>query len=470
MSGASSLGQQKSNSAIPPEIFRAYDIRGIYGTQLTEQSIHYIGQSIGSEALDQDIQTLLVGRDGRLSSPSLAKHLINGIRASGCGTIDLGVVPTPLVYFATHMTPYSSGVMLTASHNPAAYNGIKIVFKQSCLADNQIQQVKRRVEVSELSEGAGNYQVRDITEEYISNVCSRINLEQKLKIVIDCGNGVASVIAQQLFEKLGCDVIPLFCNLDGSFPNHDPDPTQPENLKALQSQVLANNADIGLGFDGDGDRLGVVCNEGEQVDTDRLLAALIKSIMPGHSGEVVVYDVKCSSRLDPLIRKCGGVPVMHRSGHSFMKQKMLETNAPLGGEFSAHFFIKDRWFGFDDGLYTGARLLEILSQSSESAASLFANLGERYATSELKIEVSESDKFSLIEKIGQQARFPDGALTRIDGIRVDFPDGWGLVRASNTSPALLLRFEADTPDSLEKIQSKFKQLLLQVESTLPISF
>jgi len=470
MSGASSLGRQKSNPTIPPEIFRAYDIRGIYGTQLTEQSIHCIGQSIGSEALDQDIQTLLVGRDGRLSSPSLSKHLVNGIRASGCGTIDLGVIPTPLVYFATHMTPYSSGVMLTASHNPAAYNGIKIVFKQSCLADNQIQQIKRRVEDSEFSEGSGNYQVHDITEKYISNVCSRIYLERKLKIVIDCGNGVAGVIAQQLFERLGCDVIPLFCNLDGSFPNHDPDPTQPENLKVLQSQVLANNADIGLGFDGDGDRLGVVCNEGKQVDTDRLLAALIKSIMPSHAGEVVVFDVKCSSRLDPLIRNCGGIPVMHRSGHSFMKQKMLETNAPLGGEFSAHFFIKDRWFGFDDGLYTGARLLEILSQSSEPAASLFANLGERYATCELKIEVSENDKFSLVKKIGQQAHFPDGALTRIDGIRVDFTDGWGLVRASNTSPALLLRFEADTPDSLKKIQSKFKQLLLQVDRTLPINF
>jgi phosphomannomutase/phosphoglucomutase len=462
--------QEKPGSIIPPEIFRAYDIRGIYNAQLTEQGVFLIGQSIGSEAQHQGIQTLLVGRDGRLSSPSLVKQLISGIRASGCNTIDLGITPTPLVYFATHTTEHSSGVMLTASHNPAAYNGIKIVFKQSCLADNQIQQIKKRIENRDFLTGSGDYQLLDITENYISNVGKRIHLARMLKVVIDCGNGVTSVMAQRLFESLGCEVVPIFCDLDGNFPNHDPDPTQPENLATLQSLVLSNKADIGLAVDGDGDRLGVVNEKGEVVDTDLLLAALIKSIVPKHPGEVVVYDVKCSSRLDPLIREYGGVPVMHRSGHSFMKQKMLETGAPLGGEFSAHVFIKDRWYGFDDGLHTAARLLEILSQSNASAACLFANLGERYTTSELKIEVEESDKFALAEKIGQQARFPDGALTRIDGIRVDFPDGWGLVRASNTSPALLLRFEADSPESLKLIQSKFKQLLLQVDRTLPINF
>jgi len=470
MSGASGLDPVKFSHTIPSEIFRAYDIRGVYGRQLTEQRIELIGQGIGSEALGQGIETLLVGRDGRLSSPSLAKHLIIGIRASGCNTVDLGIVPTPLVYFATHVTSWSSGVMLTASHNPADYNGIKIVFKQSCLADNQIQQIRLRIKTGELAEGSGNYQTHDIKQHYLSDVCNRICLEQKLKIVIDCGNGVTSIMAQELFEALGCEVIPLFCDLDGNFPNHDPDPTQPENLQELQSQVLANKADIGLAFDGDGDRLGVVSNTGELIDTDRLLAALVKSIVPKHPDKKIVFDVKCSSRLGPLIRKYGGVPIMHRSGHSFMKQKMLETGAPLGGEFSAHIFIKDRWFGFDDGLYTGARLLEILSQGSVTSIDLFTNLGERYATSEIKIEVNESDKFSIAKKLTEQANFPGGEITRIDGIRVDFPDSWGLVRASNTSAALLLRFEADTPESLKKIQAKFKQLLMQVDRTLPISF
>ncbi|MBL4820794.1 MAG: phosphomannomutase/phosphoglucomutase [Gammaproteobacteria bacterium] len=470
MSGTTDLNDTTPVSGVPPEIFRAYDIRGIYGTQLNEQNIELIGQGIGSEALSLGIDTLLIGRDGRLSSPSLSKRLISGVRASGCNIVDLGVIPTPLLYFATHTTHWKSGIMLTASHNPAAYNGIKIVFNRSCLAADQIQKIRHRVESGKLSTGHGRYQEQDIKPDYIKDICRRIRLEKKLKIIIDCGNGVAGVVAGELFETLGCEVIPLFCDLDGSFPNHDPDPTQVKNLNVLRTRLLGSKADIGLAFDGDGDRVVVVDNDGEAIDTDRLLATLIKSIVPDHPGGPVIFDVKCSSRLAPLIREYGGEPVMHRSGHSFMKQKMQETGAALGGEFSAHIFIKDRWFGFDDGLYTGARLLEILSQSEVTSADLFGNLGERYATPELKIEVKDSEKFSLARKISELADFPDGKITDIDGLRVDFNDGWGLVRPSNTSPALLLRFEADSPQSLTKIQARFKQLILQADGSLPIGF
>ncbi|MCB1672830.1 MAG: phosphomannomutase/phosphoglucomutase [Gammaproteobacteria bacterium] len=455
---------------VAPEIFRAYDIRGIYDDQLNEQSIELIGHAIGSEALDEGITALLVGRDGRLSSPVLSRHLIAGIRASGCNVVDLDLVPTPLVYFATHRTTWTSGVMLTASHNPAAYNGIKIVFRQSCLADNQIQRIRMRIDAGQLHRGEGGYQALDIKPDYLDYVSEHLHLQRSLKVVVDCGNAIPGLVAPLLFTRLGCQVIPLYCELDGNFPNHEPDPTLPENLRDLQAQVISQRADLGLAFDGDGDRLGVVTADGQAIDTDLLLATLISDIVPRHPGEPVIFDVKCSSRLAHLIESCGGIPVMHKSGHSFMKQKMQQTRAPLGGEYSAHIFIRDRWFGYDDGMYTAARLLEILSRDSTPSQQRITSLGERYASREIPVPVCEQQKFELIGQLHKAARFPNGRVTEIDGIRVDYADGWGLVRASNTSPALLLRFEADTPTALARIKGEFRYLLRGVDQSLSIDF
>jgi phosphomannomutase/phosphoglucomutase len=470
MSDNAGGGESAVNAGIAAEIFRAYDIRGIYDDQLDEQGIRRIGQAIGSEAIEAGIETLIVGRDGRLSSPSLSEYLINGVRASGCSVVDLGVVPTPLVYFATHTTAWDSGIMLTASHNPAAYNGIKIVFKRACLADNQIQNIRLRIEQGRLLNGQGRARQLEIKPSYIEFIRGHVHLERRLKLVIDCGNAVTGVVAPALFRALGCEVETLYCDLDGNFPNHDPDPTIAENLRVLQTRVQSGKADLGLAFDGDGDRLAVVDSDGTAIDTDLLLATLIASIAPRHPGEPVVFDVKCSSRLADLIRSCGGIPIMHKSGHSFMKQKMQETRAPLGGEYSAHIFIRDRWFGFDDGMYTAARLLEILSAKDPAAAARFTGLGDRVATPELRIPVPEQAKFDLMHKIQAVAEFPDARTTDIDGIRADYPDGWGLVRASNTSPALLLRFEADSPAAMTRIQAEFRQILQQVEKLLPIPF
>ena len=461
---------QVDPESIPASIFRAYDIRGIADQQLTTQSVKRIGQAIGSEALDQDIATLLVGYDGRLSSPSLSIALIEGIRSSGCNVVSIGLVPTPLLYFATFMTDYTSGVMLTASHNPANYNGLKIVFNQTSLADNQIQTIRTRIENDQLRTGSGGFTELEVDRSYIDDVCSRIQLSRPLKIVIDCGNAVPGKIAPTLLQELGCNVHPIFCEIDGSFPNHHPDPTVPENLTVLASTVLEKNADIGIALDGDGDRVGIVTNRGNFVDADRLLMVLVQSILPNYSGRTVVFDVKCSSKLVTLVEQFGGSPVMHRSGHSFMKQKMQETNAILGGEFAAHIFIKDNWFGFDDGLYVAARLLKIISESATSSDEIFNQYVTGFSTPEIKVEVREERKFSLMDRLLELANFPAAKLITLDGLRVEYPDGWGLVRASNTSPALLLRFEADSEEKMIEIQTQFRSLILSADKNLEIGF
>ena len=461
---------QADPEIIPASIFRAYDIRGIADQQLTTQSVKRIGQAIGSEALDQDIATLLVGYDGRLSSPSLSIALIEGIRSSGCNVVSIGLVPTPLLYFATFTTDYTSGVMLTASHNPANYNGLKIVFNQTSLADNQIQTIQTRIENDQLRAGSGGFTELEVDRSYIDDVCSRIQLSKPLKIVIDCGNAVAGKIAPTLLQELGCNVHPIFCEIDGSFPNHHPDPTVPESLTVLASTVLEKNADIGIALDGDGDRVGIVTNRGNFVDADRLLMVLVQSILPNYSGRTVVFDVKCSSKLVTLVEQFGGSPVMHRSGHSFMKQKMQETNAILGGEFAAHIFIKDNWFGFDDGLYVAARLLKIISESATSSDEIFNQYVTGFSTPEIKVEVREERKFSLMDRLLELANFPAAKLITLDGLRVEYPDGWGLVRASNTSPALLLRFEADSEEKMIEIQTQFRSLILSADKNLEIGF
>jgi|TARA_B110000879_G_scaffold73606_1_gene102779 phosphomannomutase/phosphoglucomutase len=461
---------QVDPESIPASIFRAYDIRGIADQQLTTQSVKRIGQAIGSEALDQDIATLLVGYDGRLSSPSLSIALIEGIRSSGCNVVSIGLVPTPLLYFATFTTDYTSGVMLTASHNPANYNGLKIVFNQTSLADNQIQTIQTRIENDQLRAGSGGFTELEVDRSYIDDVCSRIQLSRPLKIVIDCGNAVPGKIAPTLLQELGCNVHPIFCEIDGSFPNHHPDPTVPESLTVLASTVLEKNADIGIALDGDGDRVGIVTNRGNFVDADRLLMVLVQSILPNYSGRTVVFDVKCSSKLVTLVEQFGGSPVMHRSGHSFMKQKMQETNAILGGEFAAHIFIKDNWFGFDDGLYVAARLLKIISESATSSDEIFNQYVTGFSTPEIKVEVREERKFSLMDRLLELANFPAAKLITLDGLRVEYPDGWGLVRASNTSPALLLRFEADSEEKMIEIQTQFRSLILSADKNLEIGF
>ena len=461
---------QVDPESIPASIFRAYDIRGIADQQLTTQSVKRIGQAIGSEALDQDIATLLVGYDGRLSSPSLSIALIEGIRSSGCNVVSIGLVPTPLLYFATFTTDYTSGVMLTASHNPANYNGLKIVFNQTSLADNQIQTIQTRIENDQLRAGSGGFTELEVDRSYIDDVCSRIQLSRPLKIVIDCGNAVPGKIAPTLLQELGCNVHPIFCEIDGSFPNHHPDPTVPESLTVLASTVLEKNADIGIALDGDGDRVGIVTNRGNFVDADRLLMVLVQSILPNYSGRTVVFDVKCSSKLVTLVEQFGGSPVMHRSGHSFMKQKMQETNAILGGEFAAHIFIKDNWFGFDDGLYVAARLLKIISESATSSDEIFNQYVTGFSTPEIKVEVREERKFSLMDRLLELANFPAAKLITLDGLRVEYPDGWGLVRASNTSPALLLRFEADSEGKMIEIQTQFRSLILSADKNLEIGF
>ena len=462
--------ESRAGNPIPASIFRAYDIRGIVEEQLTEDSVKQISRGIGSEALAHGIDTLLVGFDGRLSSPSLSRALTAGLLSTGCKVVNLGMVPTPLLYYACHTSGIESGVMLTASHNPANYNGLKVVFKQTCLAANQIQKIRLRVEQDQLRDGAGSYSELNIQSQYIEAMRSSVPLGRKLKLVVDCGNAVPGLVAPELFRALDCEVEPLFCDVDGNFPNHHPEPTVADNLASLSQRVVASQADLGIAFDGDGDRLGIVTNLGEAVDADKILMLLVKHIAPKYPAAPIIYDVKCSSNLARVITAMGATPVMHRSGHSFMKQKMQETGAPLGGEFAAHIFIKDRWFGFDDGLYAAARVLEILSHLPHAAHEEFASFPSSVNTPEIKLPVPEAARFELMQRIIDKADFPGAKLVLLDGLRVEYSDGWGLVRASNTSAALLLRFEADTLPRLQAIHTSFKALIHSADKSLELNF
>lgn len=461
----------KKRTNIPDSVFRAYDIRGIAYEQLDVDAVFTISQAIGSEALSQGISDLYVGYDGRLSSPTLSAALIEGLRQSGCNVISLGLIPTPLLYLATHVTAIESGVMLTASHNPAHYNGLKIVFNKTSLADNQIQKIRERVAGSEFAHGQGGLSELDIAETYIGTVSERISLAKPLRVVIDCGNAVPGVIAPALFRALGCEVETLHCDLDGSFPNHQPDPTVAENLQELGERVRASSADLGIAFDGDGDRLGIVTETGDFIDADKLIMLLASDIAPDYANEAIVFDVKCSKRLAEYVEELGMKPVMHRSGHSFMKQKMEESGAPLGGEYAAHIFFKDRWFGFDDGMYAAARVVEILARSNKAASELFADFNmPACRTAEIRVDVEESRKFSLMQDLIRLAEFPDGQCSFLDGLRVEFDQAWGLVRASNTSPAILLRFEADTESAMAEIKNRFKALIHSADKNLELEF
>lgn len=455
------------NAALPSaDIFRAYDIRGVIGSTLTEEVAYMIGRAIGSEAAAAGETKVVVAADGRHSSPGLRGRISAGIMATGLDVIDIGAVPTPILYFATHVTETRSGVMVTGSHNPPEYNGFKVVIGGETLAGPRISALRDRIAAGDFHQGSGALEERDLIPDYIDRIASDITLAQSLKVVADCGNGIAGKIIPSLLKALGCEVVPLYCEVDGDFPNHHPDPNDPANLQDLMTVVKAEGADIGLAFDGDGDRLGVVTERGDIIWPDRLMMLFARDIVGRNPGADVIFDVKCSRFLGTLIAEYGGRPIMGPTGHSHLKAKMKETQALLGGEFSGHICFGERWYGFDDGLYSAARLLEILASEAASASELFDEFPNPISTPELKISSTDQAKFQVIEALAAGADFDGGTLTTIDGLRVDYPEGWGLIRASNTSPVLTLRFEAEDAKALAQIQRRFREALKRVDSTL----
>lgn len=457
--------------AINPSIFRTYDIRGVVDQTLTKESVYAIGQAYGSLVVEKGEKRIAMGRDGRLSGPVFGEALCQGLLSTGCDVIDIGIVPTPLLYYATNVLETTSGIMLTGSHNPAEYNGLKMVVLGKTLAEGEINQLYQCIVHEQYAQGHAECRELEIVERYIRHVVRDVPLARPLKIVIDCGNGVTGNIAPELFRRMNCEVHELFCEIDGRFPNHHPDPSQVENLQDLIKKVREVKADIGLAFDGDGDRLGVVTSQGEIIWPDRQLILFAKSILQHRPGGKIIYDVKCTHHLAEVIRACSGEPIMWKTGHSLIKAKLFETQALLAGEMSGHIFFKDRWYGFDDALYAAARLLQILSQQSLSSADLFSTIPNSVNTPELKIAISDQEKFLLMDKLIQQAHFFAAAdILTIDGLRVNFAEGWGLVRPSNTTPCLVLRFEAQNPSFLQKIQEMFRAFLLSVEPNLMLPF
>jgi len=462
----------KEGAGAPPSIFRAYDIRGIVGETLTPKIAKALGRAIGTEADVRNQQVICLGRDGRVSSPELAAALGEGLLESGREVLDLGEVATPVLYYATHYLETNSGVMVTGSHNPSQYNGVKIVLGGETLATNVITGLRARLESGELSTGMGVMQKMDVDTEYIRQVSEDIPvaLGNPYKLVIDCANGVAGNLAPRLFRALGHDVVELYCDVDGHFPNHDPDPTQPENLRDLIARVLEEQADLGLAFDGDGDRLVVVDAGGNIIWPDRLMMLLARDILSRHPGAQIIYDVKSSAKLGLMIQELGGVPLMWKTGHSLLKGKLKETGAILAGEMSGHIFIADRWYGFDDALYAAARLLDILTEQPGTAAEVFAALPGGISTPELRMDMPEGEAHRFMERFCAATQIGGAEVTTIDGLRADYPDGWGLVRASNTIPSLVLRFEGDDEKALRRIQETFRQALLAVEPELSLPF
>ncbi|WP_339616712.1 phosphomannomutase/phosphoglucomutase [uncultured Gilvimarinus sp.] len=457
---------------VPDDVFRSYDIRGEVGPGgITAELAHQIGLALGSEVQEQGEHSIIVARDARTHSPELCEQLIAGLLASGCDVINIGVVPTPLMHFATfELDQTSSGVMVTASHNAAPYNGFKMVINGETLADGAIKDIRSRIVAGKYLEGDGQEQHIEVVADYIDRIFSDVALAGDIRVVVDAGNAVAGSVAPALFEELGCDVIALHCELDGSFPNHNPDPSLEENLQDLLAKVRETDADLGVAFDGDGDRLVVVTPAGHIIWPDHLLMLFAKDILSRNPGADVLFDVKCSKQLNQIISGYGGRPIMWKTGHSHMKHKMIETGALLGGEYSGHIFIKERWYGFDDGLYTAARLLEIITLRDQSIDDVFAAFPMLPSTPEIRVAVAESEKFALVEKLIAQGEFQNGKATTIDGLRVDFSKGWGLVRASNTGAEITLRFEAESEAVLEKLKLLFKRELKKIDNTLNLDF
>lgn len=457
-------------STLAQHVFRLYDIRGEADeTGITENLAYSIGLALGTEVLEKNRQTVVVGRDGRLSGPALKKALIQGILETGCDVIDIGTVATPVLYFSTHFLSTDCGVMVTASHNPGHHNGFKIVLAKNTLSTQAIQDLYARIKRRDFRQGQGTLTEANIIPDYIHTICQRIHLPRPLKVVIDCGNGAASEIAPLLFEALGCEVHQLYCTLDGHFPNHHPDPTIPENLADIITKVKTSGADIGLAFDGDADRLGLVTNEGEIIWPDRQLMLLAIDVLSRHKNAQIVFDVKCTRNLAMMIREHGGRPVMSRTGHSLLKAKMQEIGAPLAGEMSGHIFFKENWFGFDDGMYVASRLLQVISHSGKKVSELFNELPNSVNTPELKLSMPEERKADFMEKL-RLVDFGESEKITLDGLRLEFPYGWGLIRPSNTSPYLIMRFEADTEQNLQHLKNIFKAELLKIDPHLSLPF
>ncbi len=453
-------------------IFRAYDIRGVIDKTLDAGVARLLGQAIGSEARARGQDEIVVGRDGRHSGPMLASALIEGIRATGIDVIDIGRVPTPVVYFACFQLNTGSGVAVTGSHNPPDYNGFKIVLGGETLAMEAIQDLYARIAENNFEQGMGQLRTMDLSDDYIERIAGDVQAQRQLKVVVDCGNGVTGDIGPRVLEEIGCEVIPLYADIDGDFPNHHPDPSDPANLADLILSVKHQKADLGIAFDGDGDRLGVVTAEGEIIYPDRQLMLFASDVLVRDPGATIIYDVKCTGHLQQLILRQGGSPLMWKTGHSLIKAKMRETGAALAGEMSGHFFFRERWYGFDDGIYAAARLIEILAGDLEerSVEAIFATLPKGVSTPELKIATEEGENHQFVDSFCRKAHFEDARITTIDGLRADWPDGWGLVRASNTTPSLVLRFDADSEAALKRIQDAFREQILAVNPNLKLPF
>ncbi|MGO3222312.1 MAG: phosphomannomutase/phosphoglucomutase [Halomonas sp.] len=462
--------------SVPASIFRAYDIRGIVDDTLTAETVELIGRAVGSEAAARGESSVVVARDGRLSGARLQAALMRGLNAAGCDVIDIGMVPTPVLYFATHILGSTqSGVMVTGSHNPPDYNGFKIVLGGETLSGDAITALFERIQTgnlaSNLDTGQGSINQQDIRETYLARILGDVKINRPIKAVVDCGNGVAGELGPQLLARLGVDTTALFDEIDGHFPNHHPDPGKPENMQDLMRTVRETGADIGLAFDGDGDRLGVVTPTGKLIYPDHLLMVFATDMLARQPGAKVIFDIKCTGNLVKVISEAGGEPEMWRTGHSLIKARMQETSAQLGGEMSGHIFFKERWYGFDDGLYAAARLVEILANQPDDADTFFARFPQDIGTPEINIAVTDANKFSLVDKLAREGDFGEGIKTTLDGIRVDYPDGWGLCRASNTTPALVMRFEGKDDAGLARIRRVFNTALKRIapELQLPIA-
>ncbi|HYD55843.1 MAG TPA: phosphomannomutase/phosphoglucomutase [Burkholderiales bacterium] len=454
---------------VPAEIFRTYDIRGVVGRTLMPQIARAVGRALGSLARERKAPTFAVGRDGRLSGPELSNALMDGMVAAGADVIDIGMAPTPVTYFAAFHLNCASCVSVTGSHNPPDYNGLKVVIGGDTLYGDEIQEVRKRIESESFLSGQGKRRSAEVIDAYVGRITSDVKLARPMRIAIDCGNGVAGLVASRLFRALGCEVEELYCEVDGTFPNHHPDPSVPKNLKELIDTVRSGPSELGIAFDGDGDRLGLVTKDGEIIFADRQLMLLAKDVLSRNPGAEIIYDVKSTRLLAPWIERHGGRPTIWKTGHSLIKAKLKETGALLAGEMSGHTFFKERWYGFDDALYGGARLLEVLSRAS-NPNEVLKSLPNAPSTPELHWSLEEGEPHALVAKLQAGAPFPraERVLT-IDGVRAEYKDGFGLARASNTTPVIVLRFEADTPAALERIKDEFRAALqpLKPHATLP---
>jgi len=455
---------------LPKEIFKAYDIRGIVGKSLTPEIVESIGHAIGSEATARKQHTIAIGRDGRLSGPELIAALARGIQKSGINVIDVGCVPTPMVYFAAYQLQTDCAVMLTGSHNPPDYNGLKMVLASETLSGDTIQGLRQRIENNDLTHGAGSYREQDVSADYVARIVSDIKLARPMKVTVDCGNGVAGAYVADLYRQLGCEVTEMFCEVDGNFPNHHPDPSDPHNLEDLIAALNDNDSELGLAYDGDGDRLGVVTKDSKIIYPDRQLMLFAADVLSRNPGAEIIFDIKSTRNLFDWIRKHGGQPTLWKTGHSLVKAKMRETGALLAGEMSGHVFFKERWFGFDDGLYTGARLLEILSKVSNPSATLNA-LPDAACTPEIHVHTAEGENHTLLAHLRETAKFTDAKeIITLDGLRVEYTDGFGLARASNTTPVIVMRFEADDESGLQRIQEDFRRIFQEAAPHLKLPF